>query len=229
MSNNHKLDPTNQLTPSELVLLNGDQFAKKVMLGNIQLMHIEASVSVSQLGEAILAAAVLAVDSIGNFQLDIRSEKAMLGLRKVKSLYGKPTFTPNDWPDYSLEAQLVQIAERLDREGESAKISDLIYIWLRQDSSSPWQSAIEMVQAGLAERGLLETSERTKLKVFTTVNYSLPMTTVALAEQYSIEPVREMLTNCEKNQKEIWELLKKENKKAIKQRTEQDDMDMDFD
>ena len=86
-----------------------------------------------------------------------------------------------------------------------------------------------MVQAGLAERGLLETSERTKLKVFTTVNYSLPRITVALAEQYSIEPVRELLTNCENNQKEIWELLKKENKKAIKQRTEQDDMDMDFD
>jgi len=229
MSNDLTLDPANPLSPSELVLLNGDQFAKKVMLGNIQLMHIEASVSVSQLGETILAAAVLAVDSIGNLQLDIRSEKAMLGLRKVKSLYGKPTFTPNDWPDYSLEAQLVQIAERLDREGESAKISDLVYIWLRQDASSPWQSTIEMVQAGLAERGLLETSETTKLKVFTTVNYSLPRTTVALAEQYSIEPVREMLTNCEKNQKEIWELLKKENKKAIKQRTEQDDMDMDFD
>jgi hypothetical protein len=229
MSNDIMLDPANRLSPSELVLLNGEQFAKKVMLGNIQLMHNEASVSVSQLGEAILAAAVLAVEFIGNLKLDVRSEKAMLGLRKVKSLFVKPTFTPNDWPEYSLEAQLVQIAERLDREGESGKISDLIYIWLRQDSSSPWQSTIEMVQAGLAERGLLETTETTKLKVFTTINYSLPESTAVLAKQISIEPIRELLRTCENNQKEIWELLKKENKKAIKQRTEQSDMDMDFD
>jgi hypothetical protein len=229
MSDDLKIDPTNPISPSELILLNGDQFAQKVMLGNVQLMHSEASVSVSQLGEAILAAAVLAVESVGNLQLDVRSEKAMFGLRKVKSLFVKPTFQPNYWPDYCLEAQLIQIGERLDREEESAKFSDLIYIWLRQDSSSPWQSTIEMVQSGLAERGLLEKSETTKLKVFTTINYSLPETTVALAEEYSVDPVRELLKNCENNRKEIWDLIKKENKKAIKQRTEQSDMDMDFD
>lgn len=225
--NSHNLDPTHPLSPSELVLLNGEQFAKKVMLGNFQLLHTDAGVSYSQLGEAMLTAGVLAVESIGNLQLEIRSEKALLGLRKVKALYVNPTLTQNDWPEYSLESQLIQISERLDKEGESARVSDLVYIWLRQDSSSPWQSTIEMIQSGLAERELLDKSESTKLKVFTTINYSLPESTAALAKQYPINPVKELLTNCENNQKELWELLKKENKRAIKQRTEQDDMDFD--
>ena len=222
-----KIEPTLPLSPSELVLLNGEHFAQKVMIGNIQLMHSEASVSFSQLGESILAAAVLAVRSTGNLDLDIRLEKVMFGLRKVKSLYAESTTIINSWPDYSLESQFVQIAARLDKEGEAFKVSDLIYIWLRQDSSSPWQSTIQMVQSGLAERELLEKSESTKLKVFTTVNYSLPDSTAELAKQFSIEPVKNLLTSCEENQKEMWELLRKEIKKAIKQRTEQDDVDFD--
>lgn len=221
------IDPTNPLSPSELVLLNGDLFAKKVMLGNIQLLHTDTSVSISQLGEAILSAAVLAAESAGNFKLEIRTAKAMLGLRKAKNLCGIPTFSPNEWPEYSLEAQLPKIAERLEKEGESHQISDLIYIWLRQDSSSPWQSTIEMVKSGLAERGLLDAAQKTRLKVFTVVNYSLPESTADLASQIPIDPVKELLTNCENNRKDIWELLLKENKRAIKQRTEQDDMDYD--
>ncbi len=35
MPSNKSLSPTSPFTPSELVLLNGEHFAKKVMLGNI--------------------------------------------------------------------------------------------------------------------------------------------------------------------------------------------------
>lgn len=227
MDSNPNLEPSNQFSPSELVLLNGEHFAKKVMMGNFQLMHIDASVSYSQLGEAILTTAALALKSIGNLQFDIREDKAMFGLRKVKSLYIKPAITENNWPDFSPESQFIQIAEKLNEEAESAKLSDLIYIWLRQDSPSPWQSTIEMVQSGLAARNLLEKTESTKMKVFTTTNYGLPESTAKLARQYSIEPISSMINDYEKNQKEIWELLKKEQKSAIKQRTEQDDMDFD--
>ncbi len=227
MSNAPMLDPTNPLSPSELVLLNGDQFAQKVMMGNMKLMHTDLSVSYSQLGDAILTAAALAVESNGNLIFEVRAEKAMLGLRKINSIYVRPAMTQNEWPDYSLESQLVKIAERLDQEGESAKLSDLIYIWLRKDSSSPWQATIEMIQSGLAQRDLLEKHEETKLKVFTTASYSLPESTASLAKQFPIKPVKDLLTNIEENHKETWELLKKEIKRAIKQRTEQDDMDFD--
>ncbi|MFL7893754.1 MAG: hypothetical protein ACK2UM_01565 [Anaerolineales bacterium] len=227
MVNTSNIDPNNPLSPSELILLNGDQFAKKVMMGNIQLMHTDASVSYSQLAEAMLTAAVLSVESCGNISFEVRNEKAMLGIRKVKALYGLPTSNPDEWPQYSLESQLVQIAKKLAGDGESSKISDLIYIWLRQDSSSPWQSAIEMVQSGLAERGLLDATETTKLKVFKKVNYSLPESAAELASQLPTDPIRNLLGDCEKNRKEVWELVIKEIKKAIKQRTEQDDVDFD--
>ena len=54
MSNAPVLDPTNPLSPSELVLLNGNQFAQKVMMGNMKLMHTDLSVSYSQLGDVPL-------------------------------------------------------------------------------------------------------------------------------------------------------------------------------
>ena len=227
MDASSNINPSNPFSPGELVLLYGEHFAKKVMMGNFQLMHIDASVSYSQLGEAILTASSLALISIGNIQIDIREDKAMFGLRKVKSLYVKPAITENNWPDFSPESQFIQITEKLDKKGESAKLSDLFYIWLRQDSPSPWQSTIEMVQSGLAARNLLDKTESTKMKVFTTTNYSLPESTANLAQQYSIEPISIMLNDYEQNQKELWELLKKEQKRAIKQRTEQDDMDFD--
>ena len=156
MPSNISLDPTNPLSASELVLLNGDQFAKKVMLGNIKLLHTDASVSVSQLAQAMLVAAVLADESSGNLRLEVRQEKAMFGLRKVKNLYANPTPHPVEWPQFSLESQLPQIAERFKNDDDSHRVSNLIYAWLRQDSSSPWQSTIEMVKSGLTERGLLE-------------------------------------------------------------------------
>jgi len=227
MSNPPSLDPSIPFAPSELVLLNGDQFAKKVMMGNIQLMHTDASVSYSQLGEAILAAAELAVESSGNLQYEVRQEKAMLGLRKVNTLSAKSTHAQNNWPEHSLESRLIQIAESSEQDGESAKVSDLIYLWLGQDSGAPWQSVIAMVQSGLADRDLLERSESTKLKVFTTINYSLPSSTAEFAKQFPINSIQELLRYNENNRKEIWELIKNENKKAIKQRTEQDDSDFD--
>jgi hypothetical protein len=228
MPSNLTLDPTNPLSASELVLLNGDQFANKVMLGNIQLLHTDASVSVSQLGQAILAAAVLADESSGNLRLEVRQEKAMLGLRKVKKLYANPTSYPVEWPQYSLESQLQQIADRFKNDDDSHQVSNLIYAWLQQDSSSPWQSTIEMVKSGLAERDLLEKTEQTKLKILTVVNYSLPESTFSMARQLPFEPVKQLLKNCESNRQDIWDLLVKEIKKAIKDRTEQDD-DIDFD
>lgn len=228
MSNNLSPNSSNPISSSELVLLRGDQFAKKVMIGNIKLLHTDASVSISQLGQAILAAAVLAAEAAGNLQLEVRQGKAMFGLRKVKNLYANPTSTPVEWPKYSLEAQLPPIAERFKNDQDSHEVSNLIYAWLRQDSSSPWQSAIEMVQSGLAERGLLDTSEETKLKVFTKINYSLPESTASLAAEQPIEPVKQLLANCENDRREIWDLLVKQIKSAIKARTEQDDS-VDFD
>lgn len=227
MTPNPTLYPSQPLSASELVLLNGEIFAKKVMMGNIQLMHTEASVSVAQLGQTILAAAVLAVESSGNLQLETRQEKALFGLRKVTNLYGNPTPRPVEWPDSSLESQLLQIADRWKAKDGSNQVSNILYAWLREDSGSPWQTAIELVKSGMAQRGLLETFEEKSLKIFTITRYTLPDSTKALAAQQSIHPIQQLLSNCESYRKDVWDLLNKQIKKAIKDRTEQDDVDFD--
>jgi hypothetical protein len=225
MSKSPKIESTNPISPSELVLLNGEQFAKKSMMGNTKLLHTDASVSNSQLGEAILTVALLAVGTNGNLKFETRAEKAMLGLRKVNSIYVQLSTINNDWPPHSPEAQLIQISNEMSQDGKTVKVNELIYSWLQQDSSSPWQTTIDMVKFGLAERDMLETSETTKMKVFTTREYHLPASTAALTRQYPIEPVYELLANCEDEQKDFCELLKKEIKNAIKRRTEQSDVD----
>ena len=48
MSTSVTVDPAASLTPSELVLLHGEKFAKKAMLGNTELLHIDAKVSTAK-------------------------------------------------------------------------------------------------------------------------------------------------------------------------------------
>lgn len=160
----------------------------KEMHGNVKLMHTDASVSSSQLGLAILAAAVLLDETAGNFKLETRQEKVMFGLRKVKILYADPTPHPVDWPQYSLEAQLPEIAVRVKSDGGN-QVS-IIIAWLRDDSGSPWAAAIELVKSGLSYRGLLDKHEQVKLKLLTVTNYSLPEIMAALAAQYSTDSIQ---------------------------------------
>ncbi len=72
----NSIDPDNPLTPSEVVFLNGELFAKKVTLGNVQLLHSEEKVSLNQLGQAILTAAILAGEQAGAFRLEVQERKA---------------------------------------------------------------------------------------------------------------------------------------------------------
>ena len=109
MSPNPTIYPGRPLSASELVLLNGEKFAKKVMMGNIQLMHTQESVSAAQLGQAILAAGVLALEASSNLALEARQEKALFGLRKVTNLYANPKPQADEWPETCLESQFLQI------------------------------------------------------------------------------------------------------------------------
>ena len=104
------IDPDHPLTPSELVFLNGEQFAKKAKLGNVDLLHSDEKVSLSELGEAILAAAFLAGEQAGAFHLEVRERKATLGLRKVRELFAVPASNRGNLPDGSLEATFSDLA-----------------------------------------------------------------------------------------------------------------------
>ena len=220
METTNLFDPSLALTPSELVLLSGEQFAKKVLGGNTKLLHSEASVSVSQLGQAILAAAFLENEKSGATKLDIRQKKALLGLRKVNGLFVIPVNESIVWPENSFENHICKLAEKM---GDKNEVSRIVYSWLGHDSSSPWNAVIHEVKEGLSSRGLLDRREEKKLKVFTSVNHELLPDTLGHSKPARIDAVKQLLTNCQRSRKEVWDLLVKQLKKAISDRTEQSD------
>lgn len=227
MSVTLSIDPTYSLSPSELVFLNGDLFAQKARLGNTQLLHMDKSVSTSQFGLAVLTAAILANEKLGALSLKTYQKKALLGLRKVTSLSVRPGSTPVEWPEGSLESELLSQVQRRRASDEAMEVTDLIYVWLRQDTSDPWKSVLEFVQSAMADRNLLKRHEEKKLKVFTVTHYTLPDSTASLAGKETVAPVKQILSACERERPEIWDLLTKQIKKAISARTEQDDTDFD--
>jgi hypothetical protein len=228
MNSSVTVDPTASLTPSELVLLHGEKFAKKAMLGNTELLHTDAKVSTAKLGESMLCAAFLGSDAGGSIRLEVRQKKAMLGLRKVNSLFVDPV-SANTWPSPSIESEISSRANQSTSGEESLEVSTIVYDWLGVDSNSPWNMVVEMIKAGLAGRGLLETIEEKRLKVFTTMRYELPQSTAATAATRSVAHIEQMFELCEKGRPEVWKLLKKHIKSAVSLRTESDDMDVDFD
>jgi hypothetical protein len=220
------IDPNKFLTPSEVVFFNGEQFASKVMMGNIELLHNSEKVSLTQLGMAVLSAAFLGCEEAGAFSLGIGERKAMLGLRKVRELYAVPGSDRVHLPEESLEADLASLAKRFE-ERDNHTVQNLIYAWLREDSGSPWNSAMGLLKAGMAKRGLLDTREEKKLKIFTITHYSLAEETRTLLRGQSFTPVKSMLESCAQSQPEIWKLLESGIKKAISARTESQDTDTD--
>lgn len=221
------IEPDNPLAPSEVVYLNGEQFAKKVMLGNVDLLHSDEKVSLSQLGQAILATAFLAGEQAGAFRLEGRERKAMLGLRKVQELFAVPASPREKLPEHSLEATFSDLATRLALQGDN-DIYSMVYAWLREDASSPWNTAMELMKAGMARRGMLEATEEKKLKIFTVTRYTLPERTARLVKGQSVGPVKALLDNCARTRPEVWKILESGIKRAISARTEQQS-DTDFD
>ena len=222
------LDPNAPITPSELVLLNGDQFAKKAMIGNTKMLHNDASVAVDQLGRAMIEAAVIASDHVGGIQLDIRQKKAMMGLRKVNGLFADPKDHSVSWPEGSLEAAIHDLAARLKNGKEKNEVEEILYVWLEQDSTSPYQSTIEKVKAGMARRGLLDEVKEKKMKIFTVVKYELPESTRSLSANQSVDAVAQFLNECQSARPDVWKLLEKQVKSAVRKRTESTSSDPDF-
>lgn len=221
-----EIDPMDALTPSERVYLNGERFAKKVLAGNVELLHVDAKVSMAQLGEAMFAAALLASEAIGAIQLEVREKKALMGLRTVEGLFVYHPGSSTPWPSPSLEADLVDSAAGARDSEKGYEVRDLIYDWIARDVVVPWKTVFDRAHQALAQRGLLEATEQTRLKIFRTTHYSLPTSTRELLSKRSVEPLRELIESCQRERPELWKHLTNQIDRAIRDRKESDD---DFD
>ena len=208
------------LTASELVLLKGDHFAKHVVMGNVDLLHVDAKVSAAELGQSMVAVAFLACERVGTVRLEVRPKRAFLGLRTVDTLYAEPGDGGYAWPKPSIEGSLHPLAMEWAEDKAQNEVTNIVHTLFREDCANPWEALIERTKADLAARGLLRTSEQRALKVFTSVRYHLPDTTAGLAARQSEASLQALLDDCQRTRPQVWKFLIAGLKKAASQRTE---------
>ena len=209
---------------SELVFLRGEHFAPVAggLTPRVQLLHADIRVKAHELGEAILAAAILGCEASGGISLAVGAKKAFLGLRTVNVLTAEPAGTGAPWPEHSLESNLQGII----RNGP-IEVTGLVYRVLVEDESMPWELPAKIVQKGLHSRGLLEVEETRVLKVLKSHRYRLPDSTAALAAQSSLDEVQRLLRNTPSMRPDLWKLLVDQISKGVKQRQKMDESSND--
>ncbi len=204
------------LTSSELVYFNGQLFAQKVMMGNHELVHNNTKVSVNQLTDAVLLAAILDNESNGTIKLEMKTSKGLFGMLTTHSVNVNLTGTKNARPDDTLESSIYQIAERLikGKGGQAVTVEDIIYNFFSEDVAWPQKNIIGMVLNGLYKRGLLLTNEKN--------NYVPYPDTIKLIESQSVESVQKIISTSEKSRPELHALLLKQIQSGLKKRVESD-------
>jgi len=218
------------LTPSEHVYLNGEKFAAKAgIFGKTRLMHMEFDANVIQLVQAIFAASFLTLEQQGTLKLEIRPKKVLFGLASSKALYADAVGPSAAWPAQTIEAGLPNLAYQLAGNKGQNEVNSIVYAWLGQDYSSPFEEVLARVKNGLAARGLVEAREERTLKIFTRTVYALPEATRQLALAQSIQPLQQLVGWCQQTRPELWDSLNNQIKKAVTSRQEKTDTDFDTD
>lgn len=197
------------LTPSEIVLLNGEAFAPPAGLSDaLPLLASGQTVAAPALARALLAAAFLAAEAAGDLRLEVRPKPTPFGVSKVRVLYAEPGDEAESarsdrgtWPAPSLEARLRPLAAAL------REVALLAAALLEAEAPNPWHHTAELVQRQLAERGLLATTEVVRFGFVKAQAYRLPEATRALAAQAPVAAVKELLEACQRGRPEVWAQL----------------------
>jgi hypothetical protein len=222
-------DPATTLTagplaPSELALLHGERFTRaQVLLGatgdpQVMLLHADVNVSAVQLGQALLAIAVLANNQARAIRLEPRPKKTLLGLSSTDSLFADAGEQNVTWPTGSLEAKIRPLADSLAAKGEN-EVQQIVAALVPR-STEPWATIAGLVVDGLNERSLVEGAAILAPDFFDQSRSILPDSTRKLAADQKLGPVEQLLSDCERDQPEIWQRLNEQIRQAVQQQTD---------
>ena len=206
------IGPTNPLTPSELILLNGEQFAEKTMWGNLTLLDGKTKVKARPLVIKMIMAAILVNEKVGAIRLEKRERQKGIVFPSI-NLIAVWNNTNVTWPGHSLEDHVLQAA-KLDNNW----VDDIIYVWLGESSPNPWLFAVDLIKSGMARRGLLEADVENRMKFIVKTHYKLKESTVALAAQQPSSPLHQFLEEYKQTHTKRWDLLERKVKHGIKLR-----------
>lgn len=192
-------------SPSELVVLFGDQFVPdaSMLSSKEEILTSGVRVNSQTLMEKAMHAAVWTLQRAGAVRLEIRQGKALFGLIKTQKVHLVPGTASASYPEGSLEAHLVEAA------GMENELGAVLAAFIGQDSRDPAARALGLMKRGLSGRGLLEVEEKKTMMVFTTVGYVLPASTRELASRHSVQPIKQLLAEVEQKEPELFKAVDK--------------------
>ena len=190
--------------------------------GREELLTGAGAVAVNDLGESVLVAAFLVLEEAGLLRLEQRTRKAFFGLLRSRTVFAVPTGTGIEWPAGSIEARLLAAVGRGETEGD-----DVVYAFFGDDQGWPRAWVLEQVKGGLLDRGLLGREEVKKLKVLTSVRYTLPEPTREMLRGESAEGVHSLLRAAEGRGPGFLAALRKRIGAGLSRRTERSSGDRD--
>ena len=176
--------PLPDITPSEVVMIDGARFAGKDAFDSILLLDNRTSVSSHEFVTAQLMAALLEHERRGTVEFAIDGERVLVN----------PTGKTATWPSPSLES-------RLDfRPGEVVEAA--VSRWAIVTHRGAWSRAAEKTMIPLVLRGLATATPTAAQRSYGYGGPNLP----AAAENRSAE-VAALLDGCKAARPELWNLL----------------------
>jgi hypothetical protein len=211
--------PAQAFSPSELVVLFGDQFVPEASMLSSKEEVLTSGVRVNSqtLMERAMHAAVWTLQRAGAIRLEIRQGKALFGLLKTQKLHLVPGTASASYPEESLEAHLVEEAAMEN------ELDAVLAAFIGQESRDPAARALGLMKRGLSGRDLLEVEEKKTMMVFTTVGYVLPASTRELASRHSVQPIKQLLAEVEQKEPELFKAVDKAIDSARVKMTEDSD------
>lgn len=207
-----------ELTPSEVVLLNGERFASRRLVGNVRLLHTGQRVGANQLGLAVLRAAFLTNEERDVVRLQHGEVPRWFGRRSRPTLFVEPGRESAAWPRHTVEWAVPTFLEELrsQRGTDRAPVGALVDSLFVADQHDPWTYVVDLVRDGLVARGLLERHPERLFRLDTgRFEYALPEETVTLATRSDPERVERLFRGTGTARPEVWELLGVEIERAV--------------
>jgi hypothetical protein len=175
-------------------------------VGITLLLDGKTGVSSQQLVSNMVKAALLAHEQAGSIRLEIEQEKVR-GMMSSDSLVVVPTRKEVEWPANTLEARLL-----LNRR---ASVSEIVFDWLGEESTDPWDRGAEQGKIMLVLRGIADVT----VSKWGRRKYVLTKDTSKAMLQTCAHLARDLLADCRQSRPEVWKLLEKEIEKGVKRRT----------
>lgn len=197
------------ISPSEIVLLYGEQFAGRSGSVNVNVPISGALVDARQLGLMMLTAAVLACEQAGSIYLQVGGNGGMWGGSCLHLSQGP--IKNVRWQQWSLEYRLSGIMSQ----GVTRQLPHVVtQVWQRDFKrriAEAWFHARTLVLQGLAARNLISAPPD-----FSVVQVAPAL--VSLPPSETTEPLQQLFSETSAQRKPIWTTLQKDIEAGVSER-----------